>query len=101
MPRKPAATVLDRPTQPVALLRDVDPAELVIGDNVRAAAGLTKEFLASIKERGVLEAVTVYLDDDERFVVVRGQRRTAAAVKVGLAAIPVLVIAKPSRADEL
>jgi ParB family chromosome partitioning protein len=82
----------------------IDPAEIVIGANVRTDLRREdKEFKRSIKERGVLEAVTVYRDDDDRYVLERGQRRTVTAAEVGTPTglIPARVVAKPDDADRI
>jgi ParB family chromosome partitioning protein len=71
-----------------------------IGDNVRDDAALGKEFLASVAENGVLVPITgVRLPDNSDVIRVRnGQRRTLAAREVGLATVPVFVLAS-SAAD--
>ena len=61
----------------------LDPADIVIGTNVRTDLRADhKEFRKSIKERGVLEAVTVYRNEDGQHVLLRGQRRTVTAAEV-------------------
>ena len=58
----------------------VAPRALTIGANVRTDTQPgASEFAASIKARGVLEPITVWVDDDGNLVVYRGQRRTLAA----------------------
>ncbi len=71
---------------------DVDPTTLIIGDNVRAAAHLDRQFVASLREFGVMDPIHVTRDQDGTLTVKRGQRRTLGAVKVGLATVPVLVV---------
>jgi len=71
---------------------DVDPTTLIIGDNVRAAAHLDRQFLASLREFGVMDPIHVTRDQDGTLTVKRGQRRTLGAVKAGLATVPVLVV---------
>jgi ParB family chromosome partitioning protein len=71
---------------------DVDPTTLIIGDNVRAAAHLDRQFLASLREFGVMDPIHVTRDQDGTLTVKRGQRRTLGAVKVGLSTVPVLVV---------
>ncbi len=72
---------------------DVDPATLVIGDNVRAAAHLDRQFLASLREHGVMNPIQATRAEDGILTVRRGQRRTLGAVKAALATVPVLVVA--------
>ena len=61
----------------------LDPGPTIIGSNVRTDLPDAKEFRRSIKERGVLEAVTVYRNDEGQYVCLRGQRRTVEAASVG------------------
>lgn len=70
----------------------VDPATLVIGANARLDADLTPEFIASIKQHGVLQTIDTYRTTDGALVVLRGQRRTLAAVQAGLTTVPVRVL---------
>jgi ParB family chromosome partitioning protein len=88
-------------TTPTANLVHTDPAAMIVGANVRLDPRVDKEFLASIRERGVLQPVVAYRDDDEHLVVVFGQRRTVAAVQTGRPTIPVMVITKPAEGDRL
>lgn len=83
-------------------LEYLDPASLVIGVNVREPTQLAPLFLASVKERGVLEPVLAHRDDTGAVVVDQGQRRTLAACQLGLATIPVVVDdSTPADADRL
>jgi ParB family chromosome partitioning protein len=80
----------------------LDPSQIKIGANVRTDLHAdAKEFARSIKERGVLEPVTVYGDEDGGYVVLRGQRRTVVAAEVGLTDIPAQVVPKPDEADRI
>src|SRR5213592_3325831 len=72
---------------------EVDPTTLIIGDNVRAAAHLDRQFLGSLREHGVMNPIQATRDDNGTLTVKRGQRRTLGAVKAGLATVPVLVVA--------
>ncbi|GAA4442578.1 ParB/RepB/Spo0J family partition protein [Phytohabitans houttuyneae] len=84
-----------------ATLRYVDPATLVVGANVRSDAQLDPEFVQSIKERGVREAIVAYADETGALVVLRGQRRTLAALETKCDVVPVLVEPKPDEPDRL
>jgi ParB family transcriptional regulator, chromosome partitioning protein len=91
----PTAEVPDNSTgQPVGTLEHLDPVLLDIGDNVRDDAALSKSFIASIAENGVLVPITGVRDPENAGVVrVRnGQRRTLAAREVGLPTVPVYVL---------
>lgn len=88
----------------VGQVYDLDPATLRIGANVRLDTQATaKEFIASIKARGVLEPVTAWVDEDGELVVARGQRRTLTAVSVGTptGTVPVRIIDRPADADRI
>ena len=81
----------------------VDPAELIIGANVRVDPRLDKEFLASIKADGVEEVITVYRNQERDLVVIKGQRRAAGAVAVGTptGTVPVRVLPQPGDAERI
>lgn len=82
----------------------LDPADIIIGTNVRNDLRPDhKEFRKSIKERGVLEAVTVYRNEDGQYVLLRGQRRTVTAAEVGTPTglIPARVLPQPDDADRI
>ena len=75
------------------VLRHLAPAELLIAENIRdnAAATLTAEFVASIKEAGVRKPVLA-IDTTDGVAVRDGQRRTLAAIEAGVETIPVYVV---------
>jgi ParB family chromosome partitioning protein len=73
-------------------LAHLDPNTLDIGDNVREYANLTKPFLDSIREHGVLVPLTAIRRHDGTVQVRNGQRRTVAAREVGLSTVPVYVL---------
>jgi len=51
-----------------------------------------KELLASVREHGVLEPITVrWLEDLQRYQVITGERRYQASVRAGLKTIPAIV----------
>lgn len=72
-------------------LQQVNPRDLQLEDNVRAEASLTKDFIASIKELGVLMPVIAVRNPDGTLMVRAGQRRTAAAREAELETIPVYI----------
>ncbi|WP_405476484.1 ParB/RepB/Spo0J family partition protein [Paenarthrobacter ilicis] len=82
-------------------LEILDPTTLTVDTNVRKEAGLTKEFIASIKEHGVLVPVVAHRTEDGTVHVLMGQRRTLGAIEAGAATIPVLVGATPEEAERL
>jgi ParB family chromosome partitioning protein len=73
-------------------LEHLDPRTLEVDGNVRDDPALTKQFIASIAENGVLVPITAVRTQDGTVRVRTGQRRTLAAREAGLATIPVYVI---------
>ena len=65
--------------QAIGSLEHLDPNVLQIGENVRDAVDLGKEFLASLREHGVLVPITAVRDEDGTVTVRNGQRRTLGA----------------------
>lgn len=82
-------------------LIQINPAEVVVGANVRRDARLDKALVASIRERGVLVPIVGYRDEAGHFTVLYGQRRTLAAVEAKQATVPAYVVASKSDADRL
>jgi ParB family chromosome partitioning protein len=82
-------------------LEMLDPATLTIDVNVRKDAALTADFIASIKEHGVMEPVIAHRKDDGTVHVLMGQRRTRAAVEAGRPLIPVMIIDSPEEAERI
>ncbi|MEV5003823.1 ParB/RepB/Spo0J family partition protein [Nocardioides sp. LML1-1-1.1] len=102
----PADTTADEATSAAETEEFVhlDPADIIIGTNVRTDLRPDhKEFRKSIKERGVIEAVTVYRNEDGQYVLLRGQRRTVTAAEVGTptGTIPARVVPQPADADRI
>jgi ParB family transcriptional regulator, chromosome partitioning protein len=73
-------------------IEHVDPTQVIVEANVRTAAPLDKEFLASIRENGVLTPILARRDEQGILIVRAGQRRTLAAREAGLATIPAFVV---------
>lgn len=86
---------------PSAVLVDADPRTMIVGANVRLDARLDKDFVDSIRERGVLQPIVAYRGDDDELVVVRGQRRILGAIEAGRPTVPVVVYDRPDEADRL
>ncbi|MET0979503.1 MAG: ParB/RepB/Spo0J family partition protein [Paeniglutamicibacter terrestris] len=81
-------------------LEHVNPLSLTVDTNVRTVAELGTEFVASIKEHGVLQPVTAH-EKDGSLHVLMGQRRTLSAVEAGIETIPVYVVASPEESDRV
>ncbi|KKX97710.1 ParB/RepB/Spo0J family partition protein [Microbacterium sp. Ag1] len=75
----------------------VDPKTLLVGPNVRKEVTLRPEFVASIREHGVLVPILAQ-ETTDGLEVVDGQMRTLAAVDAELVDVPVFV--QPPAADD-
>jgi ParB family chromosome partitioning protein len=95
------AADVETTTHASPVLEMLDPATLTIDINVRKDASLKPEFIASIKELGVLEPVIAHRKDDGTVHVLMGQRRTLGAVEAGRQSIPVMIVATPEEADRI
>jgi ParB family transcriptional regulator, chromosome partitioning protein len=73
-------------------------ADFIVDSNIRKDITVPKEFLASVKQHGVLVPVDAYLADDGRWHLQDGQLRYLASLDAGKADLPVLV-ADPATAD--
>lgn len=82
-------------------LIQINPAEVVVGTNVRLDPRLDKAFVASIRERGVLVPIVGYRDEAGAFTVLYGQRRTLAAVQAKRTTVPAYVVVSTDDADRL
>lgn len=72
-------------------LEHVNPAMLELEENVRPDQALTKQFIASIKENGVLVPILARRLADGTLLVRAGARRTMAAREAALSTVPVYV----------
>jgi ParB family transcriptional regulator, chromosome partitioning protein len=70
----------------------IDPETLELEANVRDDVQLAEDFLASLREHGVLVPLTAVRDAEGHTVVREGQCRTLGAREVGLAKVPVFVL---------
>ncbi|KQQ09609.1 ParB/RepB/Spo0J family partition protein [Rathayibacter sp. Leaf296] len=73
-------------------VQHIDPTTLAIEANVRTSAPITKDFIASIRENGVITPVLARRDEHGNVIVRAGQRRTLAAREAGVPTIPVYVV---------
>jgi len=91
-------------TTPAAALEvaQLHPDALDIGENVRDSVDLaqTPDFVESIRENGVLEAISAVRTADGTIVVRDGQRRTLAARETGLTTIPVVIYPDTEGSDK-
>lgn len=72
-------------------IEHIDPNDLLLEVNVRPDQALNKQFIASIKENGVLEPILARRGGDGALYVRAGARRTMAAREAGLTSVPVYV----------
>lgn len=85
-------TADNRSEQAIATVENIDPQTLEFEDNVRDEVELDKEFLASLREHGVIIPIIAIRDAEGRTLVREGQCRTLGAREVGLTSVPVYVI---------
>ena len=72
-------------------LEHIDPEALILEANVRPSAPVDKDFVATIKQFGVLMPVLARRDEHGNVLVRAGQRRTLGAREAGVATIPVYI----------
>lgn len=72
-------------------IEHIDPNMIVVEANVRTEATLRPDFVASVKQNGVLTPILARRDKLGNVIVRAGQRRTLAARQVGLATIPAYI----------
>src|SRR5262245_60730999 len=69
----------------------LDPRTLLVDVNVRQDVQLDKQFVATIRDHGVLVPI-VAVDTGDGVRVRFGHRRTLAAIEAGLDTVPVIVV---------
>lgn len=79
-------------------MEQVDPATLLVGVNVRTETIADEDFIASVKDLGILQR-SAGLHRRGGVAGGTGHRRTLAAVGAGLATVPVLVVADEQTDD--
>ena len=82
-----------------AAVRSVDPASLLIDVNVRLNARVDADFVASIRDLGVLVPIVAVRTLDGDLRVRFGHRRTIAATHAGRSVVPVVVVADEATDD--
>lgn len=78
----------------------VDPATLTVAANARKDFTIDADFLASVKELGVLQPIVVEATETG-YHVLYGQRRTLAAIEAGLTGVPIFISDAQTEADRL
>ena len=79
-------------TTTLGTVEHIDPNLIVVEANVRTEAHIPREFVASIKQNGVLTPILARRDAQGNIIVRAGQRRTLAAREAGLATIPAYIV---------
>lgn len=74
-------------------VHDLDPRTLLVDVNVRHDAQVDREFVASVRDLGVLVPIVAVRTADAQVRVWFGHRRTLAAIEAGRPTVPVLVAA--------
>jgi ParB family chromosome partitioning protein len=76
-------------------LEHIDPSTLLIDANIRSTAELDSDFVESVREFGVMQAITA-IEAPDGIRVRMGQRRTLAAIQAGRPTVPVIVMSAAS-----
>jgi ParB family transcriptional regulator, chromosome partitioning protein len=78
----------------------IDPHTLLVDSNIRQSASPDKDFVASIRDLGVLQPIIAVRTPDGDVRVRYGHRRTLAAVEAGATTVPVIIAADEGTDDE-
>lgn len=73
-------------------LIEVDPKKVTLAPNVRLNAKGDNDFVATIKDVGILQPPLVVQNDAGGYDVVVGQRRTLGAIQAGLKTMPAILV---------
>lgn len=83
---------------PTDTLEDVALADVIVDINVRTDIKLDKSFVSSIRNHGILQPPIGWRGDDGKVRITAGQRRTLAAMEIGLEQIAIVI--KPQEIAE-
>lgn len=72
-------------------LKHLDLSEIVVGDRFREEFGDMDALMDSIKEKGIIQPISVAAMEDGTFRLLAGGRRFAAATALGLPTVPAVV----------
>ncbi|HEY6686122.1 MAG TPA: ParB N-terminal domain-containing protein [Propionibacteriaceae bacterium] len=86
-------------TTPSGARVDLDPRDLLVDVNIRTDARLDKDFVASIKDFGVLVPIIAVRTAAGDVRVRFGHRRTLAAIEADLATVPVEIVGDEATDD--
>ncbi len=80
-------------------VQDLDPRTLLVDVNVRRDAQVDKEFVASVRDLGVLVPIVAVRTTEGQIRVRFGHRRTLAAIEADRPRVPVVVVADEDTDD--
>jgi ParB family chromosome partitioning protein len=80
-------------------IHQIDPTTLLVDLNVRFDARLNPDFIASIKEHGVLVPIVAVRTTEGDVRVRMGHRRTLAAIEADVPTVPVVIASNESTDD--
>lgn len=83
---------------PVMRLEQLDPRTLLLDGNIRSEADLDEDFVASIRQRGVVQPI-VAVQTEQGVQVRYGQRRTLAAITAERDLVPVVIVETADSAE--
>jgi len=82
----------------VKVILEVPLEDIILGDNPRGRVGNTTDLQASIKERGLLQPLTVR-SEGEKFMLLSGYRRLKAVKALGWETVPIAIIPESDEVD--
>ncbi|WP_280381836.1 ParB N-terminal domain-containing protein [Nocardia wallacei] len=74
---------------------DVDPHEVVFGDNIRTTVTVKGRTIKSVKEFGFVQEPPAFINDADQIEMITGQRRILAARQAGAERVSIVLKAKP------
>lgn len=93
-------TITTGPDSETPRLRMLDPKGLLLDGNVRTAVDLDADFVASIKDHGVLQPISAVLTAEGGVRVRYGQRRALGAIAAGRELVPVIITGSEGEASD-
>src|SRR5580700_9047395 len=79
--------------RPTAEIQDLDPRTLLVDSNIRTDLQIDADFVASLKDFGVLVPIVAVRSAEGAIRVRFGNRRTVGAIEADLPTVPVRVVA--------
>jgi ParB family chromosome partitioning protein len=91
---KGLSALLDKKEKPNIEILEIDPEKIIADPGQPRCEFNTEELVnlsESVRNRGIIQPIIVRRGQDDKFVIVSGERRLRAAVMVKMAQIPVIV----------